>query len=152
MEEKKDIWDKIMELPILRIFQPIYKKYKSILLYLFLGGCATIVGFASRTLFIKVLNMNSYLGVALAWIIGTTFAFFTNRTWIFEHNDEEILNEYIKFCGGRITTFFMDEAINGIFYEGLGWNYYVVFLLSSAVTAIANYLISKFFVFKQNDK
>ena len=149
MEEKKDIWDKIMELPILRIFQPIYKKYKSVLLYLFLGGCATIVGFGTRTLFIKVMNMNSYLGVALSWIIATTFAFFTNRTWIFEHNDEQMLAEYIKFCGGRVLTFVIDEVINGIFYEALGWNYYVVFLLSSIITATVNYLVSKFFVFKQ---
>ncbi|MBO7698008.1 MAG: GtrA family protein [Erysipelotrichaceae bacterium] len=149
MEEKKDIFDKIMELPVIRIFQPIYKKYKSVLVYLFLGGCATIVGFVTRTLFIKGLNMNSYLGVALSWIISTTFAFFTNRTWVFEHNDEEMLKEYFKFCGGRILTFFIDEIINGIFYEFLGWNYYVVFLISSAITAIANYLISKFFVFKQ---
>ena len=149
MEEKKDIWDKIMELPILRIFQPIYKKYKSVLLYLFLGGCATIVGFGTRTLFIKVMNMNSYLGVALSWLISTTFAFFTNRTWIFEHNDEQMLAEYIKFCGGRVLTFVIDEVINGIFYEALGWNYYVVFLLSSIITATVNYLVSKFFVFKQ---
>ena len=150
MEEKKDIWGKIMELPILRIFQPIYKKYKSVLLYLFLGGCATIVGFVTRTLFIKGMNMNSYLGVALSWIISTTFAFFTNRTWIFEHNDEQMLGEYLKFCGGRILTFFLDELLNGIFYEYLGWNYYVVFLFSSATIAIVNYLISKFFVFKQD--
>ena len=149
MEEKKDIFDRIMELPVIRIFQPIYKKYKSVLVYLFLGGCATIVGFSTRTLFIKVLNMNSYLGVALSWIIATTFAFFTNRTWVFEHNDEEMLKEYFKFLGGRVLTFFLDEIINGIFYEYLGWNYYVVFLISSVFTAIANYLISKFFVFKQ---
>ena len=150
MTEKKDIFDKIMELPILRIFQPIYKKYKPVLLYLFLGGCATIVGFTTRTLFIKVLNMNSYLGIALSWIISTTFAFFTNRTWIFEHNDEKMLGEYLKFCGGRVMTFFIDEFINGIFYELLGWNYYVVFVLSSIVTATVNFLISKFFVFKKD--
>ena len=150
MAEKKDIFDRIMELPILKIFQPIYKKYKSILVYLFLGGCATIVGFATRTLFIQVMHMNSYLGVALSWIISTTFAFFTNRTWIFEHNDEKILLEYVKFCGGRVMTFVIDEIINGIFYVGLGWNFYVVFIFSSAVTAIVNYLISKFFVFKNN--
>ena len=150
MAEKKDIFDRIMELPILKIFQPIYKKYKNILVYLFLGGCATIVGFVTRTLFIQVMHMNSYLGVALSWIISTTFAFFTNRTWIFEHNDEKILLEYVKFCGGRVMTFVIDEIINGIFYVGLGWNFYVVFIFSSAVTAIVNYLISKFFVFKNN--
>lgn len=33
--KKKDIFDKIMELPFFRIFEPFYKKYKEILLYLF---------------------------------------------------------------------------------------------------------------------
>lgn len=30
------VFDKLMELPILRIFNPFYKKYKEMLLYLFL--------------------------------------------------------------------------------------------------------------------
>ena len=33
--EKKDIFDKIMSLPVLNIFEPFYKKYKDALLYLF---------------------------------------------------------------------------------------------------------------------
>ena len=36
--EKKDIFDKIMSLPVLNIFEPFYKKYKEGLLYLFFGG------------------------------------------------------------------------------------------------------------------
>ena len=32
--EKRDIFDKIMSLPFLRIFKPFYKKYKTALLYL----------------------------------------------------------------------------------------------------------------------
>lgn len=149
MEEKKDIWDKIMELPVLRIFQPFYKKYKKVLLYLFLGGLATIVGLGTKYLFIPVMHMNSYVATALSWWIGTTFAFITNRTWIFEHDDEHMWQEYSKFVGGRILTFFLDELINGIFYEGLKWNFFVVFFFASAVISIVNYIISKVFVFKK---
>ena len=36
MEERKDIFDKIMSLPGLRIFEEFYKKNKEVLLYLFL--------------------------------------------------------------------------------------------------------------------
>ena len=34
-EIKPDIFDKIMHLPGLRVFEPLYKKYKEVLLYLF---------------------------------------------------------------------------------------------------------------------
>lgn len=36
--QKKDIFDKIMALPGLNIFESIYYKYKEVLLYLFLEG------------------------------------------------------------------------------------------------------------------
>lgn len=35
MKKEKDIFDRIMEFPVLRIFNPFYKKNKEILLYLF---------------------------------------------------------------------------------------------------------------------
>lgn len=38
VEEKKDIFDKLMHLPVLNIFEPFYKKHKEVLMYLFFGG------------------------------------------------------------------------------------------------------------------
>lgn len=38
MKKDKDIFDRIMEWKILSIFNPFYKKYKEVLLYLFFGG------------------------------------------------------------------------------------------------------------------
>ena len=35
MKKDKDIFDRIMEWKILSIFNPFYKKYKEVLLYLF---------------------------------------------------------------------------------------------------------------------
>ncbi len=37
-EKEKDIFDKIMALPGLNIFEGFYQKYKEMLLYLFFGG------------------------------------------------------------------------------------------------------------------
>ena len=37
MQEKRDIFDRMMALPILNIFEPFYKKNKEVLLYLFFG-------------------------------------------------------------------------------------------------------------------
>ena len=38
MQEKRDIFDRMMALPLLNIFEPFYKKNKEVLLYLFFGG------------------------------------------------------------------------------------------------------------------
>ena len=58
MEERKDIFDKIMSLPGLRIFEEFYKKNKEVLLYLFFGGLTFIVSIGSYTLFCVPLKMN----------------------------------------------------------------------------------------------
>ena len=42
MQEKRDIFDRMMALPILNIFEPFYKKNKEVLLYLFFGGLTFI--------------------------------------------------------------------------------------------------------------
>ena len=46
-ETKPDIFDKIMHLPGLRVFEPLYKKYKEVLLYLFFGVLTTVVSIGS---------------------------------------------------------------------------------------------------------
>ena len=35
VEEKKDIFDKLMHFPVLNILEPFYKKHKEVLMYLF---------------------------------------------------------------------------------------------------------------------
>ena len=49
--EKEDIFDKLMHLPGLRIFEPIYKKYKEILMYLLFGFLTFVVSMTSFTVF-----------------------------------------------------------------------------------------------------
>ena len=51
MQEKRDIFDRMMALPILNIFEPFYKKNKEVLLYLFFGGLTFIVSIATYAVF-----------------------------------------------------------------------------------------------------
>lgn len=147
-KKEKDIFDRIMEWPILRIFQPIYKKYKSVLVYLFLGGCTVIVNMILFFLFNKAFGINELISNILAWFLATVFAFFTNRTWCFESDDSMIVEEFIKFASGRISTLLLDELIVFIFITKLGLNEFWVKFFDNAFTAIVNYFISKLLVFK----
>ena len=51
MSEKRDIFDKLMALPILNNFEPFYKRNKEVLLYLFFGGLTCIISIVSYAFF-----------------------------------------------------------------------------------------------------
>ena len=80
--EKKDIFDKIMSLPGLRIFEPFYKKNKEVLLYLFFGGLSFIVSVSSYAYFNLVLDLNALIANIFSWILAVIFAFVTNKIWV----------------------------------------------------------------------
>ena len=84
MLKDKDIFDKIMELPGFRIFEPFYKKYKEILLYLFFGGLTMIVSIVSYAICNLTFEINELIANVFSWILAVLFAFFTNRIWVFD--------------------------------------------------------------------
>lgn len=80
----RDIFDKIMSLPVLRIFEPFYKKYKSVLLYLFFGGLAFFLNFFLFVAIDKFTPLGVFANNAICWTVCVLFQFFTNRTWVFD--------------------------------------------------------------------
>ena len=87
-QEPKDIFDRIMALPGLRIFEGFYKKYKEILLYLFFGALTTVVSIGSFAALQVGLGMNVLVANVISWILAVTFAFITNRIWVFDAKTE----------------------------------------------------------------
>jgi len=84
-EIKPDIFDKIMHLPGLRVFEPLYKKYKEVLLYLFFGVLTTVVSIGSYAFFNVTLGINELIANVISWVLAVLFAFFTNRIWCLQH-------------------------------------------------------------------
>ena len=63
--QKKDIFDKIMALPGLNIFENIYYKYKEVLLYLFFFNRRKItfsftVNVKEKVIFLFLINLKGY--------------------------------------------------------------------------------------------
>ena len=102
----------------------------------------------------------------LQWVAGVLFAFFTNRKWVFEDTGEAVLPQLLKFSAGRVATFGLDSLVTfgtiailqGVGYSGptlalMGISLTVTAeviakVLAAVVVIIANYIISKIFVFK----
>ena len=118
MKKEKDIFDRIMELPILRILNPFYKKNKEILLYLFFGGLTFIVSIASYAFFNIQIGWNALVANIGSWILAVAFAYVTNRIWVFDSNAStaaEFMKEITSFVGGRVATLVIEELILFIF-------------------------------------
>ena len=58
---KRDIFDQLMSLPILRIFEPFYKAHKEVLLYLLFGGLAFVVSIGTYAFFNVAVGINELI-------------------------------------------------------------------------------------------
>ena len=84
MEEKRDIFDRLMHLPVLNIFEPFYKKHKEVLMYLFFGGITFFLNIALYAWLDGMLGINALIANVICWVICVLFQYFTNRTWVFD--------------------------------------------------------------------
>lgn len=147
MGTEKDIFDKTMELPILRILNPFYKKNKEILLYLFFGGLTFLVSISSYALFNIRIGWNALTANIASWILAVAFAYVTNRTWVFESSTDRgsnLIKEITGFVGGRIATLVIEELILFIFITEFEMNSVLVKIVAQVVVIALNYVISKF--------
>lgn len=127
---------------------------REIVSYLIIGILTTVVSLVSYYLLtIYILDPSKAIELQIAnvlsWILSVTFAYFTNRKYVFRSKDKNIVKESIKFYSARLLTLFMDMAIMFIFVSLLGINDKIIKLVSQVVVVVANYIISKFMVFKR---
>ncbi len=129
------------------------KKNREIIVYLIVGVLTTIVSFVSYYLCTKTfLNPNDGLQLQAAniisWVCAVTFAYFTNRVFVFRSKNENRLHEAFLFYSSRIITLLMDMGIMWFMVTLCGCNDLIAKIVVQVVVIIGNYVISKFFVFK----
>lgn len=132
----------------------LYKKYKEIINYLIVGGFTTIVSmgiFYGSTLTFLDGNDAIELQIAnvLAWIGSVTFAYITNRIFVFESKNPNIFKEVVSFVSSRVVTLLMDMGTMFVLSTLLHINYNFSKIVASVLVVVGNYVISKIFVFKK---
>ena len=136
--------------------QDIYYKYEEKWLYLIFGGLTTVVSIAAKLLVFSLVpgepKWESTAGVVVSWILAVTFAFFTNKKYVFKNEtktSQEFWKVFISFYGARLATFFMEEVIFVVCCDLLHMNKTLITFLSQVLIFIANYILSKLFVFRE---
>lgn len=148
-----DIFDKIMTLPLLKVFQPQYKKYKEPLLYLLFGGLTTFVSVLTFALFTFGFNINELASNILSWILSVSFAYITNKIWVFDAKTKsfaELLRQIVTFFGGRLVTLGIEELLLLIFVIWLDFDSMIIKIIAQGVIIVLNYFISKLWIFKKS--
>lgn len=136
----------------------LFIKYKEPILYLFFGGCTTLVSWVTYALFAGALGLGVNVSNGLSWVISVLFAFVTNKLFVFEskaHDLKTLLREGGEFVLARVLTGLLtllgvplliriglDQSILGV--EGM-----LAKISMSVIEVLLNYIFSKLFIFKK---
>lgn len=139
----------------------LYKKYKEVINYLIFGVLTTVVSLSTKYLLLfTILDASNALqlqiAVVVSWVVACLFAYITNRIWVFESKENNIIKEMAKFFMARLATLGMEMLIMFVFVTALGLNsdtWVVIWtLVAQVLIIIGNYILSKLLVFKNEKK
>jgi len=131
----------------------LFRKYREVILYVFFGGCTTLVNWGSYALTYNVLGIPNVPSVIIAWILSVAFAFVTNKLWVFDSKSwawPVLRHELWSFLAARAATGLLDVGIMWLAVDVLGGNGNLWKLASNVVVVILNYVASKLLIFRKN--
>lgn len=133
----------------------LYKKYEEIINYLIVGGLTTVVSLVTYyACVLTILNPKDALELQIAniisWIISVSFAYITNRIFVFKSKSKNILKELSSFISARVITLLLDMFIMFLMVTLMGINDKISKIIVQVVVTILNYIFSKIFVFKKS--
>ena len=130
-------------------------KHREIIVYLIVGGITTVISWAAKFIW----NFAFYEGTAFPtvtqnfilsmvnWIAGVASAYPMNRRWVFQSKNPNILKEASGFVASRVATLGLDILVMQVLVL-IGVNVYVATIISAILVIVGNYVLSKFFIFK----
>ena len=134
----------------------MYKmKNREVVLYLLFGFLTTVLNVIVFAGCVRLLNFGILVSNVFAWIISVLFAYLTNRRFVFDSRASsaiDIIKECLVFFAGRIGTGIFDIIAVYIVVEILLFNDIITKIVVNFLVVVFNYLISKFLVFKRENK
>jgi putative flippase GtrA len=126
----------------------VFIKHRETIAYLFFGGLTVlfnvIVYYALLSLIQRDLAANS-----LAYVLSVLFAYWTNSSFVFRQGMGRAT--FAKFFGLRIGSILIDDGGLWLLLR-LGCPRLAAKLAAAIVVIILNYIFSKFFIFKGEEK
>lgn len=135
----------------------LFNKHREVIMYLIFGGLTTLISWLVYSLCVELLEMSLYAANVASWIISVSFAFITNKLWVFESRERKaavVAREALTFVGGRVATGAIEVFLQPQLVKmGLDQTLFGVWglpakIIVSVIIVILNYVISKFISFR----
>ena len=121
---------------------------KELIAYIIFGVLTTAVNIITYFLFVDVFAVNYLISNIVAWFVSVLFAYITNRIWVFESKDDNIIKEIVLFYGGRVFSGAVDTGLMYLFIDILSTGNAFAKIVVQVIVIVLNYVFSKFIVFK----
>lgn len=143
---------KILEKIHLKSLADWYRNHQEGMRYLIFGALTTLVNIIAYAVLYYVFHINNAISNIIAWIIGATFAYITNKLYVFNskvNTKKDLLKEIVYFYGCRLLTLAFDEGIMIVTVDKFGWNALLMKIIANIIVIILNFIFSKILIFKK---
>lgn len=160
------------------MIKKLFEKYREIIVYIGVGLLTTLVAYGVRFAvlypFASLLSIDLTVNnteatvlrtaaITVGWVAGVIFAFFTNKSWVFQDKVSEkraVWVQFGKFTLSRASTYFVEWALGALvpmLLIALGFVPFTFIItidadmiataISIVLVTVLNYILSKLLVF-----
>lgn len=122
---------------------------REIVLYIIFGVLTTLVNILSYLLLAKIFGINNFFSNIMAWGFSIVFAYITNRIFVFESKNKNILYEFALFVAGRGFSGILDSVLFYVLVVWLMFDDVISKIVINIIVIIINYVLSKEIIFKE---
>lgn len=128
----------------------LFKKYRSMILYIVFGIITTIVNMGVYWFCYNVTGIANLPSTIIAWFAAVVIAYATNKVWVFDSRSfapKVLIYELITFFACRILTGLLDVAIMYMAVDMMQLNGIIFKFISNVLVIILNFIASKLVIF-----
>ena len=139
--------------------------FREIFLYIIIGGLTTVISYlvywATTRLLLAAMGMQEVnvaietAGTVLSHAVAIAFAFVANKKFVFRSpgwRGKAFWRELWTFTTARLLSLALDLGFMALAVGSLGMNDLIAKLIAQGIIIVANYLASKFWVFRKGGK
>jgi putative flippase GtrA len=127
---------------------------KEVISYLFFGVLTTLANIVSYIVLSKLFEMDYKLATTIAWVISVLFAFITNKLYVFNSKETNIVliaKEFTSFTFFRFLSYLMDLGMMVLMIEWLKTGDLIAKIMANFFVIFFNYFASKYVIFKKKE-
>ncbi|WP_133014352.1 GtrA family protein [Clostridium cuniculi] len=128
---------------------------KETISYVIFGILTTIINLISYYFFSNIISINYLISNIISWIISVSFAYVTNKLYVFNSKDKNkdvVIKEFIKFVNCRLTSGVIEMILLFLLVNMIKVNDIISKLVIGVIVVVLNFIFSKVFVFQKVDQ